>query len=63
MAVGEAAGVADGAVAGFDAGDGCVAGLEPSSTTEYVPNPGSEKSSASSIKIIAAITVAFSSGF
>jgi hypothetical protein len=48
-------------VAGFDAGVGC--GAAPSSTTERVPIPGSEKTSARNIKIIAATTVAFSSGF
>ena len=60
-AVGEAAGLAAGAVAGLDAGEGC--GDAPSSTTECVPIPGSEKISASNIKSIAATTVAFSSGF
>jgi hypothetical protein len=62
-AVGEAAGVAVGAVAGLEAGDGWVAGDALSSTTDCVPIPGSEKTSAMNIKIIAAITVAFSSGF
>ena len=60
-AEGEAAGLAVGAAAGFDAGVGC--GDEPSSTTERVPIPGSEKSNARNIKIAAATTVAFSSGF
>ena len=60
-AEGEAAGLAVGAAAGFEAGVGC--GAAPSSTTERVPIPGSEKISARSIKIIAATTVAFSSGF
>ena len=60
-AAGEADGLAAGAVAGFDAGVGC--GDAPSSTTERVPSPGSSKISARSIKIIAATTVAFSSGF
>jgi hypothetical protein len=60
-AAGEAAGLAAGAVAGLDAGEGC--GDAPSSTTECVPIPGSEKISASNIKSIAATTVAFSSGF
>jgi hypothetical protein len=58
---GEAVGLAAGAVAGLDAGVGC--GAAPSSTTEFVPIPGNEKTSARNIKIIAAITVAFSSGF
>jgi hypothetical protein len=62
-AVGEAAGVAVGAVAGLEAGDGVVEGAALSSTTDCVPIPGSEKISARSIKIIAATTVAFSSGF
>jgi len=62
-AAGEAVGDAEGAAAGLDAGDGWAAGAEPSLTTEYVPNPGSEKISARSMKIIAALTVAFSSGF
>ena len=60
-AAGETAGLAAGAVAGLDAGEGC--GDAPSSTTECVPSPGSEKISASNIKSIAATTVAFSSGF
>jgi hypothetical protein len=60
-AAGEADGLTVGAVAGFDAGVGC--GDAPSSTTERVPIPGSEKSSARNIKIAAATTVAFSSGF
>ena len=60
-AVGEAAGLAVGAAAGFEAGVGC--GDAPSSITERVPIPGSSKISASNIKIIAATTVAFSSGF
>jgi len=60
-AEGEAAGLAAGAVAGFEAGVG--GGDAPSSTTERVPIPGSEKTSARNIKIIAATTVAFSSGF
>ena len=60
-AAGEAAGLAVGAVAGFEAGDG--EGDAPSSTTECDPIPGSEKTSARNIKIIAATTVAFSSGF
>lgn len=60
--MGEAVGVAVGTVAGLDAGDG-VAVEEPSSTTDSVPIPGSEKSSARNMKIIAATTVAFSSGF
>ncbi len=62
-AVGEAVGVAVGAVAGLEAGDGRVEGDAPSSTTDLVPIPGSEKISARSIKSIAATTVAFSSGF
>jgi hypothetical protein len=60
-AEGEAAGLAVGAAAGFVAGVGC--GDAPSSITERVPIPGSSKISARSIKIIAATTVAFSSGF
>jgi hypothetical protein len=60
-AAGEAAGLAVGAVAGFEAGDG--EGDAPSSTTECVPIPGSEKTSARNIKSIAATMVAFSSGF
>jgi hypothetical protein len=44
-------------------GDGCV-GAAPSRTTELGPlNPGSEKSKARNMKIIAAMTVAFSRGF
>jgi hypothetical protein len=62
-AAGEAAGLAEGATAGKEVGEGLGAGDEPSSTTECVPIPGSEKTSARSIKIIAATTVAFSSGF
>ena len=62
-AVGEVAGLAVGAVAGLEAGDGRGEGDEPSSTTERVPIPGSEKTSARNIKIIAATAVAFSSGF
>ena len=62
-AAGEADGEAVGATAGLVAGEGLVEGLDPSSTTEYVPNPGNEKSKARNINIIAAITVAFSSGF
>jgi len=61
--LGETVGVAEGTVAGLDAGDGWAAGAWPSPTTEYDPNPGSEKISARSIKISAATTVAFSSGF
>jgi hypothetical protein len=60
-AEGEAAGLAVGAAAGFEAGVGC--GAAPSSITERVPIPGSSKISARNIKIIAATTVAFSSGF
>jgi hypothetical protein len=60
-AEGEAVGLAAGAVAGFEAGVGC--GDAPSSITERVPIPGSSKISASNIKINAATTVAFSSGF
>jgi hypothetical protein len=62
-AVGEAAGDAVGAAAGMEAGDGVVEGAALSSTTDFVPIPGSEKISAISMKIIAATTVAFSSGF
>ncbi len=61
LAFGEASGVAEGAVAGLLAGTGACG--EPSLTTELVPKPGSEKSSARNMKMIAAITVAFSSGF
>ncbi len=60
-AVGEAAGLTVGAAAGLEAGVGVAEG--DSSTTDSVPIPGSEKSSARNIKIIAATTVAFSSGF
>jgi hypothetical protein len=49
--------------AGLEAGDGWGVGDRPSSTTEREPIPGSEKTSARSIKITAATTVAFSSGF
>ena len=62
-AVGEAAGVAVGVGAGLEPGAGWVGGDALSSTTVCVPIPGSEKISARSIKIIAATTVAFSSGF
>jgi hypothetical protein len=62
-AVGEAAGDAVGAVAGLEAGDGVAEGDALSSTTDCDPIPGSEKISAMSMKIIAATTVAFSSGF
>jgi hypothetical protein len=60
---GEAAGLAEGAAAGKEVGEGLGEGDSPSLTTECVPIPGSEKISARSIKIIAATTVAFSSGF
>ncbi len=61
-AAGEASGEAEGAAAG--AGDETGAGADPlSRTTELVPNPGNEKSSARNIKIAAATIVAFSSGF
>jgi hypothetical protein len=59
---GDAAGLAGGAAAGAETGVG-VGVAEPSSTTEWVPIPGSEKISARSIKSTAATTVAFSSGF
>jgi hypothetical protein len=62
-AAGDAAGEPEGAAAGFEAGVGCFNGEGPSLTTEEVPKPGMEKSKARNIKIIAATTVAFSSGF
>jgi hypothetical protein len=52
LASGEAEGATEGAVAGFDDGGGAEAGA-PSLTTELVPNPGSEKSSARNIKMTA----------
>ena len=67
-AAGEAAGLAlaagetDGLAAG--AGVGTVEAAAPSRTTDFGPlKPGKEKSSAISINVMAAITVAFSSGF
>jgi hypothetical protein len=67
---GEAAGSAppagelEGEAAGLAEGEGCVVAAPPSRTTELGPNtPCNEKSNASSIKITAAIIVAFSSGF
>jgi hypothetical protein len=68
-AVGEAAppgaGLADaaGEAPGLAVGEGCVV-APPSRTTELGElNPGKEKSSARNIKMSAATTVAFSSGF
>ncbi len=63
LAAGDAAGDAGGAAAGFAAGEGCFIGDAPSLTTDEVPKPGMEKSRARNMKIIAATTVAFSSGF
>ena len=58
LAAGDAAGLAAGD------GDGWAVPAAPSRTTEFgLLNPGKEKSSAINIKIIAATTVAFSSGF
>lgn len=60
-----AAGEGEGETDGLAAGPGVVTGkAAPSRTTELCPlKPGKEKSKASSIKTIAAITVAFSKGF
>jgi hypothetical protein len=66
VADGEAAGSAPpaGEAAGLGEGEGWVAAPPLSRTTELGSNtPGSEKSSARSINIPAATTVAFSSGF
>jgi hypothetical protein len=59
--LGEASGVGEGSVAGFDGAEG--GGAPPSLTTDFVPMPGIENISARNIKINAATTVAFSSGF